>query len=173
MSAIAVRTTLREGDLDEIVRLHGTVYAKEFGFDATFETYVAGPLAAFGARRSRHERIWIAESEGRIVGCVAVVDAGTRIAQLRWYLVDPSVRGAGLGSTLLDEAIAFARKAGYRTIFLWTVSLLAAAARRYAAAGFLKVEERAVRHWGLHVIEEQYALVLADNPGQLPNSRIS
>ncbi|HEX4823787.1 MAG TPA: GNAT family N-acetyltransferase [Candidatus Polarisedimenticolaceae bacterium] len=173
MTGIAVRTALRAGDLDEIVRLHGTVYASECGFNATFETYVAGPLAAFGARTSRHERIWIAESEGRIVGCIAIVDTGTRIAQLRWYLVSPAARGAGLGTALLDEAIAFARQSGYRTIFLWTVSLLTAAARRYEAAGFAKVEERAGRHWGVEVVEERYDLMLADNAGHLPNSRVS
>ena len=173
MSAVAVRTQLRAGDLDEIVRLHGILYAREHGFDATFETYVAGPLAAFGARTSRHERIWIAESERRIVGCVAIVDAGARAAQLRWYLVDPSVRGAGLGTALLHEAIAFARKAGYRSIFLWTVSLLTAAARRYEAAGFVPVEAKPGRHWGVDVIEERYVLMLADNPGQLPHSGVS
>ena len=173
MSAVAIRNQLRPGDLDEIVRLHGMIYAKEYGFDATFETYVAGPLAAFGARTSRHERIWIAESEGRIVGCVAIVDAGTRTAQLRWYLVDPSVRGAGLGSALLHEAITFARKTGYRSIFLWTVNLLAAASRRYEAAGFVRVEQMPGRHWGLELVEERYALVLADNTGQLPHSGIS
>jgi N-acetylglutamate synthase-like GNAT family acetyltransferase len=114
------------------------------------------------------ERIWIAEAQGRIVGCVAIVDALGGTAQLRWFLVDPASRGHGLGRSLLDHAVDFARQAGYRAIVLWTVSALAAAAALYRAAGFIRVEERAGRHWGVDVIEERYELRLADNPGILP-----
>ena len=41
MLDLVVRTTLRPGDVDAIVRLHGSVYSRELGFDSTFEEYVA------------------------------------------------------------------------------------------------------------------------------------
>jgi GNAT superfamily N-acetyltransferase len=160
MEPITLRTELRPGDLGGIVQLHGTVYAREHGFDPTFEAYVAGPLAECALRASPRERIWIAERQGRLVGCVAIVDAGPRTAQLRWFLVDPAARGSGLGTRLLREAIAFSRGLGCETLVLWTVGALEAAARLYTAAGFAKVESKPGRRWGADVVEERYELAL-------------
>jgi hypothetical protein len=44
---VTIRTGLRPGDLGEVVRLHGGLYAQECGFDPTFEAYVAAPMAEF------------------------------------------------------------------------------------------------------------------------------
>src|SRR5262245_21966796 len=111
--SITVRTNLRPGDLGAVVGLHGIVYAREYGFDPTFEAYVAGPLAAFALAGSPRERIWLAEVGGRLVGCVAIVAADERTAQLRWFLVAPEARGLGLGKLLLTEAVAFCAECGY------------------------------------------------------------
>ncbi|MFI5402399.1 MAG: GNAT family N-acetyltransferase [Planctomycetota bacterium] len=155
-----LRTDLRPGDLGEIVRLHGVLYAREHGFDPTFEAYVAEPLARFAIAASPRERLWIAERDRVIVGCVAIVAASPEVAQLRWFLVDPVARGSGLGTRLLDEAVAFSRGCGYRSIVLWTVRALAAAAHLYRAKGFSKVEEKPGRQWGVDVVEEKYELRL-------------
>jgi GNAT superfamily N-acetyltransferase len=111
-ATVTVRTDLRPGDVGEVVRLHGLLYARECGFGPTFEAYVAAPLAEFVCRDSPRERLWIAERDGRVIGCVAVVAAAPDLAQLRWFLVDPATRGAGLGKRLLGEALAFARACG-------------------------------------------------------------
>src|SRR5262249_29358956 len=125
--SVTLRTSLRPGDAGSIIALHGTLYAREYGFDRTLDAYVAGPLAEFVPSASPRERLWIAERDGRIVGCVAIVAASSQIAQLRWFLVDPSARGAGLGRRLLREAVAFCKECGYSAVILWTVSALAAA----------------------------------------------
>jgi GNAT superfamily N-acetyltransferase len=157
---VVVRTDLRPGDLGEIVRLHGEIYAREYGFDPTFEAYVAGPMADFVRAASPRERLWIAEAAGRIVGCVAIVAASAEEAQLRWFLVVPPARGRGLGKRLLHEAVDFCRQAGYQSIFLWTVSTLTAAAHLYQAAGFRCVEQKSGRLWSADVVEEKYLLHL-------------
>jgi len=157
---VRLRTEMRAGDLGRIISLHGDIYAREYGFDQTFETYVAGPLAEFVRSHSPANRLWIAEHEDRIVGCVAIIAASARAAQLRWYLVVPEMRRHGLGRRLLTEAIAFSRQQGYETVFLWTVSALAAAAKQYRAAGFRKVEEKPGTMWGKDVVEESYELEL-------------
>jgi hypothetical protein len=82
-SAIIVRSALQAGDLGYIVYLHGVVYARERGFDPTFEAYVAGPLSGFVQAKNPRECIWIAEQDSRIIGCVAIVAASAETAQLR------------------------------------------------------------------------------------------
>jgi GNAT superfamily N-acetyltransferase len=155
--SVTIRTTLKPGDLGAIVHLHGTIYAREYAFDPTFEAYVAGPLAEFALRiPAERERLWIAEHDSRIVGCIAIVTASTDEAQVRWFLLDPAARGIGLGTRLMREAIAFCEEQGYRRVMLWTVAALTAAARLYRAAGFTLAEERPGRRWGVDVIEQRY-----------------
>jgi len=157
-----LRHELKPGDLGFIVYLHGTVYALEYGFDPTFEAYVAGPLLEFVRTRTDRDRLWIAERGERIVGCVAIVGMSRTEAQLRWFLVDPSARGLGLGRELLHEAVEFCRSRAYESLFLWTVSALTTAARLYHSFGFEKVEERPGRPWGVDLVEERYVLHLGE-----------
>src|SRR5262249_7421881 len=158
--ALTVRTTLAPGDFGSIVHLHGVVYAREYGFDPTFEAYVAGPLAEFVRSGNDRDRLWIAERGDRLVGCIAIVGTSATEAQLRWFLVDPSARGLGLGTQLRGEAIGFCKRCGYGSVFLWTVSALTAAARLYRSFGFEKVEEIPGMQWGVQVVEEKYVLAL-------------
>jgi GNAT superfamily N-acetyltransferase len=152
---------LRPGDIGWIVHAHGSIYAEEWGFDPTFEAYVANPLGACVRAGSARDRIWLAERGGRIIGCVAIVASSPEQAQLRWFLVVPDARGCGLGKRLLREAIEFCRLSGYGSVMLWTVSALTVAAHLYAAFGFKKVVELPGRQWGVDVVEEQYELHLA------------
>jgi ribosomal protein S18 acetylase RimI-like enzyme len=156
-----IRTRLEPGDVGEVVRLHGVLYAAEHGFDATFEAYVAGPLADLVRTGSPRERLWIAARDGAVVGVIGIAQAAAQTAQLRWFLVHPRARGLGLGRRLMDESVAFSRAQGYTEVILWTVSALERAARLYRAAGFRKVEERPGRMWGVDVVEERYTLELA------------
>jgi GNAT superfamily N-acetyltransferase len=158
--ACTVRTALVPGDLGSLVRLHGVVYAREYGFDPTFEAYVAGPLVDFVRSHTDRECLWIAERNRCRVGCVGIVAASAHEAQLRWFLVAPSARGRGLGTRLLREAVAFSERCRYETVLLWTVSVLTVAAGLYRSFGFVKVEERPARQWGVQLVEQKYVLAL-------------
>jgi len=72
--------------------------------------------------------------------------------------VDPAHRGAGIGRMLLDEALAFCRERGFRSVFLWTVRGLDAAAHLYRAAGFRVTQEETHVRWGASVTEQRYDL---------------
>src|SRR5437867_1046179 len=116
-NSIELRWDIRPGDLGRVLHLHGVVYSQEHGFDLTFEGYVAGTLGHFASPIDpARERLWLAETAGRLVGCVALVKYADDVAQLRWLLVDPASRGQGLGRRLVQEVIAFAREAGYRLL---------------------------------------------------------
>jgi hypothetical protein len=86
---------MRPGDLGAITRWHGELYSREFGFDETFEAYVAVALRQFVLSHHDGDRLWIAESDQKIVGSIAIVGAKTLDAQLRWFLVETALRGRG------------------------------------------------------------------------------
>jgi hypothetical protein len=56
--------------------------------------------------------------------------------------------------------LEFTRETNYKSVILWTGSVLVGAARLYRAAGFHKVEETPGNDWGIEVIEEKYELKL-------------
>jgi GNAT superfamily N-acetyltransferase len=157
---VTIRCNLKPGDIGSVIHLHGTLYAAEQGWDHTFEAYVAGPLAEFAKSSTDRERIWLIEKDGRVAGSIAIVEASRAEAQLRWYLLHPDLRGYGLGRRLLETALTFCRERGYSSVFLWTVSALTAAAKRYHAAGFQLTEEQTDNLWGATVTEQRYALRL-------------
>lgn len=77
---------------------HGELYAAEFGWDASFEALVARIVADYAADHdAAWERAWIAELDGRRVGCVFCVRKDPATAQLRILLVDPVARGLRSG----------------------------------------------------------------------------
>jgi GNAT superfamily N-acetyltransferase len=157
---ISIRHHLLPGDVGYITYLHAILYAQHQGWDHTFDTYVAIPLAQFAMRCSPRERIWIAEKEGRIMGCAAIIKFSENIAQLRWLLLHPEARGQGLGRRLVEEALHFCREAGYSSLFLWTVSTLPAAAGLYRSVGFKETENVTHEIWGSQVTEVKYNLEL-------------
>jgi DNA-binding MarR family transcriptional regulator/GNAT superfamily N-acetyltransferase len=159
------RTALRAprpGDLGWIVERNAAVYAHEFGWDDGYEALVARIVADFAAERDpRREAAWIAELDGRRAGCVMCVageTAGT--ARLRLLLVDPGARGHGLGDLLVAECVAFARRAGYREVVLWTNDVLTSARRVYQRAGFELVKEEPHRSFGHDLVGQDWRLTL-------------
>jgi DNA-binding MarR family transcriptional regulator/GNAT superfamily N-acetyltransferase len=132
------------GDLGWILQRHGTLYAAEFGWDATFEAFCAQIIAEYPALRDRNPgraEGWIAEVDGVPAGSVCCVpdedgdgDGGT--ARLRLLLVEPWARGLGLGARLVARCLDFARETGFADIVLLTYDQLVAARRIYQAAGF-------------------------------------
>jgi GNAT superfamily N-acetyltransferase len=158
---VIVRRLGDPGDLGWVVMVHGELYATEFGWDTTFEALVARIVADYAADHDPvREAAWIAEKEGRRVGCVFCVRADDTTAQLRILLVDASARGEGLGGRLVDECLAFARAAGYKRMRLWTNHPLAAARHVYLSRGFRLVEEEPHHSFGVDLIGQVYELDL-------------
>lgn len=71
------------------------------------------------------QTILLAESEGRLAGCVLVADEGdrdgARVAYLGMLTVDPELQGQGLGRMLVAEAERYAKEARSATLMEMTV----------------------------------------------------
>jgi len=157
---IQIRHDLRPGNIGYLIFLHGVLYAEEYGWDHTFEAYVAGPLAEFAKLHTDRERIWIVEKDGKVAGSIAIVEATPEHALLRWFLLHPDLRGHGLGRTLIEQAVDFCRDCGYSLIYLWTTSALTAAVSLYRSVGFQLTEAKTQKLWGVMVTEQRYDLHL-------------
>jgi DNA-binding MarR family transcriptional regulator/GNAT superfamily N-acetyltransferase len=146
------------GDLGWVVQRHGAIYAREFGWDESFEALVARVVADYAAGHDpRREAAWIAEVDGAPVGCVMCVRRDDATAQLRLLLVEPTARGLGVGSRLVEECLRFARRAGYQRIMLWTYDATVDAHRIYQRMGFTLDEEKKAHAFGHDMVEETWA----------------
>ena len=161
----AVTVVLRPpapGDLGWVVQRNGALYAAEYGWDQTYEALVARLVADFAARADRAgEAAWIAEAGGERAGCVFCTRKSDQTAQLRLLLVEPSARGIGIGERLVTECLAFARRAGYRDIVLWTNDVLHAARRIYQRAGFELAGSKPHHSFGHDLVGQDWRLALA------------
>jgi GNAT superfamily N-acetyltransferase len=160
-STVSIRKLDQPGDLGWVVMAHGEIYAREFGWDTSFEALVARIVADYAAHHDpARETAWIAEADGTRAGCIFCVTEDDESARLRILLVDPAARGLGLGRLLVDRCIDFARQAGYRRLTLWTNDPLRSAARIYVSAGFQLVAQEPHHSFGVDLVGQTYDLDL-------------
>lgn len=152
---------LAPGDGGWVIERHGALYAAEAGFDASFEALVAEIVADFlRSHDAKRERGWIAWTGGRRVGSIFCVRLSDEAAKLRLFLLEPQMRGRGLGRLLLETCIAFARAQGYRRLALWTHESHVAACALYAAAGFALTSSKPLRNYGQDLVEQEWQIEL-------------
>lgn len=150
-------TDLAPGDAGWIISRHGALYARDEGYDQSFEALVAGIVADFvRTRNPERERAWIARAGQDRLGCIFCVRETDEVARLRLFLLEPAARGRGLGRRMLDLCLGFAREAGYRRMVLWTHESHRAACALYAAAGFRMTGENPAEAFGKAVVDQTW-----------------
>jgi DNA-binding MarR family transcriptional regulator/GNAT superfamily N-acetyltransferase len=151
----------RAGDYGWVVHRHGALYAKEYGWDHSFEASAARIIADhLDNHDPDREAAWIAELHGEPAGSIFCVRKDGTTAKLRLLLVEPSARGHGVGSRLVRECVEFARATGYRAMELWTVDVLVAARRIYQSEGFRLVAEEKAHLFGHDLTGQTWRLDL-------------
>lgn len=149
----------RPGDIGWIIHRHGTVITAEFGWDAGFEICIAEILGQFGHHPGR-EAGFVAERDGAVLGSVFVMPESETVARLRVLYVEAAARGLGLGKRLVGAAVAFAKKAGYAKLKLWTHEFQKPARKIYQDAGFRLAKAEKTRSFGVDVVSETWELDL-------------
>jgi DNA-binding MarR family transcriptional regulator/GNAT superfamily N-acetyltransferase len=150
----------RIGDLGWMISRQGILYNRQFGWNGQFESLIAGIYGSYDGMPGPKD-MWVAEQDGNIVGSIFVAPseglAGS--AQLRMLYVEPAARGQGVGTTLVAQAVNFARANNYRRMRLWTHTIQTSARKIYAAAGFNIVETIEEDNFGLKMVGEIWEMV--------------
>jgi GNAT superfamily N-acetyltransferase len=140
------------------------LYAREYGWDWTFEGLVCEILSKFIVHfDDKREDSWIAERDGAIVGSVFLMKSDDpAVGKLRLLYVEPSARGLGIGRQLVDACLRRALELGYAKVTLWTNDILVSARRIYQAARFVLEEESPHHSFGHDLIGQTWTLDLGE-----------
>ncbi|MEE9381666.1 MAG: GNAT family N-acetyltransferase [Hyphomonadaceae bacterium] len=90
---------------------------------------------------SKGGEIIVAELDGKVVGCLALLPMQGDSVELAKMAVDEGVRGRGIGLALLDQAVITSAAMGANAIWLESNTVLQTAIRLYQRAGFEKLSE--------------------------------
>jgi RimJ/RimL family protein N-acetyltransferase len=159
---MTIRRALKEGDAKAITDLHRRIYMPEYGMNEEFVLRVGEGVRAAAAAGwpQTGGGVWLVDHDGRLGGSMALTDEGSRLGRLRWFVLEPALRGRGLGRLVVSELLATARRQAFTRLELETFSALSAAARIYRKAGFELVWQRERTDWGPPIIYQRYRLEL-------------
>ena len=145
--------------LARVVEMHAAYYSQHYGFGPIFERKVATEMAEFlGRSDSSRNATFSAWQSGRILGAVSIdgEDLGKDIAHLRWFIVDDTARGQGIGKKLLAAAMSHVDQYRFAETQLWTFKGLDAARHIYEQEGFVLRQENPGQQWGTEVFEQLF-----------------
>lgn len=115
---------LSDHSWSELNRLYGDVDRAEF-----FALDFSGARSAFV----------IARQNGRAVGCGAIRQLASGVAEIKRVFVEPAARQLGIGRKILAALESIARDLGYKALQLETGVRQPAAIRLYETAGYQRI----------------------------------
>lgn len=130
---IVIRPLASAEDAAAFRALNEEWLAAHFELEEQDRRQLADPVAAYVEPGGD---VLLAELDGAVGGCVALVPDGTGAYELSKMTVAPAHRGQGVGRRLLEAAIARARERGATSLFLGSSTKLAPAVHLYEAVGF-------------------------------------
>ncbi len=139
MPSISIRSCQTPADLDAVRALF-LEYANSLGVDLGFQDFATEVDTLPGSYAPPRGALLLAEAGGVAIGCVALRPLEEPdVAELKRLYVQPEGRGMGVGLALMEEAVEFARHAGYRSIRLDTLPTMTAARAMYRRFGFREI----------------------------------
>jgi GNAT superfamily N-acetyltransferase len=160
---VEIRSGDSAGDVNELVRVNGEVFEREYALSPAFAGDMAVQMAEL--RRSGWpggpgEGLWMAELDGTVVGGVTLRDLGGGLARLGHLALQPEARGSRAGRRLVETVIEAAAAAGYDLLDLMTFSALTEARQLYRRTGFEMTSSEHTVRWGREMDWERWELAL-------------
>lgn len=154
--------TYQAADVEYVIDRQLSLYETERHFTSEiWKKYLTqGVISLVEKFDPNKDCMFILECNGNSSGCIAITHTHEDTAQLRYFFLEPEVRGLGAGHKLLEMALDFCREKNYKHIFLWTVSAQETARNLYRKAGFELTETSQNSDWGVPVLEEKWDMDL-------------
>lgn len=148
--------TYQPGDPSLVCYFYYKLYEQQYHFNGSVEEYfIRGMTELFDC--PGENQLWVARKDDHIVGCIAIIKKGGQEAQLRWFGVDMSVQGMGIGNQLLETAMRFCEEKNYTDVILWTINILKPARHLYGKYGFVMTETKPNTQWAdYELLEEKW-----------------
>jgi GNAT superfamily N-acetyltransferase len=144
---VRIRTP-RPEEYEQIGELAVRVYLQEGYIRAGSHYSVV--LRDVASRAEKADLVVAVDTHDRLLGTVTYAGAGSPYAEtatapdeagFRMLVVDPDVRGLGVGRALVEWCVSRARESGVRVLRLSTQRQMAAAGRLYLRLGFVRTPE--------------------------------
>ena len=128
-------------ELDEVRALFRE-YEKWLDYDLCFQGFEAELAGLPGRYAPPSGRLWLAEVDGQLAGCVGLREIEPGICEMKRLYVRDFARGRGVGRALAQRVIADARAIGYRSMRLDTLRIdrMRSANALYDSLGFHDIE---------------------------------
>ncbi|WP_093917756.1 GNAT family N-acetyltransferase [Sulfitobacter marinus] len=148
------------GAIGQIIQMHGTHYASQWGFTSYFEAKVAHQISEFVQGKKDTDLVLIAQDYQGVAASLVLdlhdAQSDGRGAHLRWFLCADRCRGTGMGRKLMTQAVAHAERHSNGKMWLRTFAGLKPALHLYRSFGFVLQAEKAGDMWGTVVNEQEY-----------------
>jgi len=119
-----------------VVRAIFREYAESLSIDLSFQDFESELADLPGKFAPPRGRVLLAQSNGQVVGCVAMRPLDGTICEMKRLYIRPSGRGQQVGKQLATLICRIAKEAGYIRIRLDTLPSMQAAQQLYASLGF-------------------------------------
>lgn len=152
-----IKETIRRAgtaDAETLVQVSRDTFRAAFAdlyWPEDLEAYLA---TAYGLEKTRREladptiAVWLAERDGAVIGYAQAgpcdlphSEVTASCAELKRIYLAPGAQGAGVGSRLISQALAWLERDGPRRIWIGVWSGNRGARRLYETLGFAKVGE--------------------------------
>ncbi|HEV2088259.1 MAG TPA: GNAT family N-acetyltransferase, partial [Cryptosporangiaceae bacterium] len=143
---LPVLRPVRDDDSAALIALIGACWSEYAGcvlhVDAE-EPWLRAPARSFGGQGGR---MWVAERDGTVLGCVGMAPAGGDAVELKSLYVAAAARRQGLGEVLAGLVENEARSGGARRLELWSDTRFTDAHRLYNRLGYTRLPASRVLH---------------------------
>jgi ribosomal protein S18 acetylase RimI-like enzyme len=114
-------------------------YAKSLDFELCFQDFDKELDGLPGFYSPPEGRLYLAELNGEITGCIALRKLEDEICEMKRLYVKPQYRGNLIGKILVEKLIEESKIIGYKRIRLDTVPAMHSAQKLYKSIGFYEI----------------------------------